>query len=51
MSRPSPKKNPPTERSVPQSGAPQPKPAPASQLRVQTRRVLSKHYRAKYGVR
>jgi hypothetical protein len=31
--------------------APAPKPAPASQLRAQTRRVLSKHYRSKYGVR
>lgn len=31
--------------------APTPKPAPASQLRAQTRRVMSKHYRAKYGVR
>jgi hypothetical protein len=27
------------------------KPAPASQLRAQTRKVLAKHYRAKHGVR
>jgi hypothetical protein len=26
-------------------------PAPVSQLRAQTRKVLAKHYRAKYGVR
>lgn len=27
------------------------KPAPASQLRAQARRMMGKHYRAKYGVR
>jgi len=27
------------------------KPAVAARLRVQTRKVLGKHYRAKYGVR
>jgi len=27
------------------------KPARASQLRAQTRKLLAKHYRAKYGVR
>jgi len=31
--------------------APSAKPAPASQLRAQARRMMGKHYRAKYGVR
>jgi hypothetical protein len=31
--------------------APGQKPARASQLRAQTRKLLGKHYRAKYGVR
>jgi hypothetical protein len=44
-------KKPPAKRALPAGSAPRAKPAPASQLRAQTRRVLSKHYRAKYGVR
>ena len=30
---------------------PAPKPAPNRQLPLQTRKVLAKHYRAKYGVK
>jgi hypothetical protein len=46
----------PVAASRPQVARPQPqaqrgKPARASQLRAQTRRLLGKHYRAKYGVR
>lgn len=41
----------PARRGVPAGNVPRAKPAPASQLRAQTRRVLSKHYRAKYGVK
>jgi len=44
-------KKPPAKRSMPAGNAPHAKPASASQLRAQTRRVLSKHYRAKYGVK
>lgn len=41
----------PAARQPRKPSAPAPKPTPVSQLRAQTRRVLSKHYRAKYGVR
>lgn len=44
-------KKPPAKRGVPVGNTPRAKPAPVSQLRAQTRRVLNKHYRAKYGVK
>jgi hypothetical protein len=46
------KKKPAQPVRVPHAGAQSsPKPAAASNLRAQTRKMLGKHYRAKYGVR
>jgi hypothetical protein len=45
------KKKPAQSGRAPQSGTPSPKPAATSNLRAQTRKMLGKHYRAKYGVR
>lgn len=50
MSASAPKK-PPARRGSPPAKSPSAKPAAASRLRDQTRRVLGKHYRAKYGVK
>ena len=50
MSRQNPKK-PATLRGASRAPAQPPKRAPSSQLRSQTRKVLGKHYRSKYGVR
>jgi len=50
MSASTPKKLP-TKHGQPTGNASRAKPSPTSQLRAQTRRVLSKHYRAKYGVK
>jgi hypothetical protein len=45
-------KKPAVKRPISGSGImPRAKPAHASQLSAQTRRVLNKHYRAKYGVK
>jgi len=50
MSRPNRAKNPAKRGVVPPTVQPT-KPTPSAQLRLQTRKVLGKHYRAKYGVR
>lgn len=50
MSRPN-RKSIPSPRSAPKAPAKVPGAVPSARLRAQTRKVLGKHYRAKYGVR
>jgi len=50
MSRPN-RKTIPAQRNAPKPPASVPGTAPSSRLRAQTRKVLGKHYRSKYGVR
>lgn len=48
---PAQKKKAPRVEGAARDRTPPAKPAAASRLRVQTRKLLAKHYRAKYGVR
>jgi len=50
MSRPN-RKTLPAQRAAPKSPSNVPGTAPSARLRAQTRKVLGKHYRSKYGVR